>query len=104
MPFMDQVLERLAGKGWYFHNNYLGCNHICIAQKDQWKTTFIYLYGTFVFKTMLFRLCNSANTFWHCMMSIFNKMVEDTIETFKDDFSVASNSFDDFLAHLANAI
>ena len=41
MPFMDQMLDRLAGKGWIvFLDGYSGYNQISIAPKDQEKTTF----------------------------------------------------------------
>lgn len=41
MPFMDQMLDRLAGKEWYcFLDGYSGYNQISIAPKDQEKTTF----------------------------------------------------------------
>ena len=41
MPFMDQMLDRLTGKGWYyFLDGYLGYNHISIAPEDQDKTAF----------------------------------------------------------------
>lgn len=47
MPFMDQMLDRLAGKGWFcFLDGYSGYNQICIAPEDQEKTTFTYPYGT----------------------------------------------------------
>ena len=39
MPFIDQMLVRLFGKGWYyFLDGYLGYNQISIAQEDQEKT------------------------------------------------------------------
>ncbi|PHT98105.1 hypothetical protein BC332_32969 [Capsicum chinense] len=35
MPFMDQMLDRLARKGWfYFLDGYFGYNKICIAPED----------------------------------------------------------------------
>ena len=41
MPFMDQMLDRLAGKGWYcFLDGYSGYNQISIALEDQEKTTY----------------------------------------------------------------
>uniref|UniRef100_A0A3Q7FJN7 Reverse transcriptase domain-containing protein n=1 Tax=Solanum lycopersicum TaxID=4081 RepID=A0A3Q7FJN7_SOLLC len=73
MPFMDQMLDGLAGKGWCY-------NQISIALEDQQKTTFTCPYGTFAFKRMLFGLCNAPATSQRCMMSIFSYMVEDTIE------------------------
>ncbi|KAF3635485.1 hypothetical protein FXO37_25969 [Capsicum annuum] len=41
MSFMDQMPDRLAGKGWfYFLDSYSKYNQICIAPEDQEKTTF----------------------------------------------------------------
>lgn len=37
-------------------------------------------------------------------MLIFYGMVDDTIEVFMDKFYVAGESFNDYLAHLANAL
>ena len=86
-PFMDQMLDRLAQKGWYcFLDGYSGYNKISISPEDQEKTTFTCPYGTFAFKRMLFGLCNAPATFQRCMMSLFSDMVEDTIEVFMDDF------------------
>ena len=60
MPFMDQMLDRLAVKGWYyFLNVYSGYNQIYIAPEDQEKTNFTCPYGTFAFKRMSFGLCNA---------------------------------------------
>ena len=105
MPFMDQMLDRLAGRGWYyFLDGYSEYNQIFTAPEDQEKTTFTCPYGTFAFKRMPFDLCNAPATFQRCMMSIFSDMVEDTIEVFMDDFSVVGDSFEDCLAHLANVL
>ncbi|KAH9717547.1 hypothetical protein KPL71_021867 [Citrus sinensis] len=41
LPFIDQMLDRLAGKQYYcFLDEYLGYNQITIAPEDQEKTTF----------------------------------------------------------------
>uniref|UniRef100_A0A3Q7HLE8 Reverse transcriptase domain-containing protein n=1 Tax=Solanum lycopersicum TaxID=4081 RepID=A0A3Q7HLE8_SOLLC len=64
MPFMDQMLDRLARNGWYcFLDGYSGYNQISIATEDQEKTTFTCPYGTFAFKRMSFGLCNAPATF-----------------------------------------
>ena len=105
MPFMDKMLDRLAGKGWYcFLDGYSDCNQISIAPKDQEKTTFTCPYGTFSFKRMPFGLCNAPTTFQRCMMSIFSDMVEDTIEVLMDDFSVVGESFERCLSHLSEVL
>ncbi|KAI5335287.1 hypothetical protein L3X38_025420 [Prunus dulcis] len=44
MPFIDQMLERLAGHSYYcFLDGYSGYNQIVIAPEDQEKTTFTVL-------------------------------------------------------------
>ena len=51
MHFMDQMLDRLVGKRWYyFLDGYLGYNQISLASEDQEKATFTCPYGAFAFK------------------------------------------------------
>ncbi|XP_040369382.1 uncharacterized protein LOC121051265 [Rosa chinensis] len=102
LPFIDQMLERLAGHEYYcFLDGYSGYNQIPIAPEDQDKTTFTCPYGTFAYRRMPFGLCNAPATFQRCMISIFSDMVERFIEVFMDDFSVFGDSFDQCLHHLA---
>ena len=102
LPFIDQMLERLAGHSYYcFLDGYSGYNQIAIAQEDQEKTTFTCPFGTFAYKRMPFGLCNAPGTFQRCMVSIFSDYIEKIIEVFMDDFSVFGKSFDDCLDNLA---
>nr|GFA37317.1 hypothetical protein [Tanacetum cinerariifolium] len=58
LPFMDQMLKRLARNEYYcFIDGFSG-------------------------------LCNALGTFQRCMMAIFHDMIEQTMEVFMDDFSV----------------
>ncbi|KAJ9553266.1 hypothetical protein OSB04_017311 [Centaurea solstitialis] len=101
LPFIDQMLERLAGHEFYcFLDGYSGYNQIPIDPEDQNKTTFTCSYGTFAYRRMPFGLCNAPATFQRCMMAIFSDMVERSIEIFIDDFSVFGPSFDSCLANL----
>lgn len=87
LPFIDQMLERLANHAFYcFLDGYSGYNQIAIAPEDQEKTTFTCPYGTFAYRRMPFGLCNAPATFEHCMMSIFSDMVGNFIEVFMDVF------------------
>ncbi|GJW64594.1 reverse transcriptase domain-containing protein [Tanacetum coccineum] len=89
LPFMDQMLERLAGNQYYcFLDGFSGYFQIPIDPKDQEKTTFTCPYGTFAYRRMPFGLCNAPGTFQRCMMAIFHDMIEKTMEVFMDDFSV----------------
>ncbi|CAN6695149.1 unnamed protein product [Malus baccata var. baccata] len=101
LPFIDQMLERLAGHSFYcFLDGYSGYNQIVIAPDDQEKTTFTCPFGTFAYRRMPFGLCNAPATFQRCMVSIFSDFVEKIIEVFMDDFSVFGDSFDGCLENL----
>ncbi|GKF22406.1 reverse transcriptase domain-containing protein, partial [Tanacetum coccineum] len=101
LPFMDQMLERLAGNEYYcFLDGFSGYFQIPIDPRDQENTTFTYPYGTFAYRRMPFGLCNAPGTFQRCMLAIFHDMVEKTMEVFMDDFSVFGNSFENCLSHL----
>ena len=64
LPFMDQMIECLAGKSfYYFLDGCSGYNQIIINFKDQEKTTFICPFGTYAYRRMPFGLCNALITF-----------------------------------------
>nr|GEZ42183.1 reverse transcriptase domain-containing protein [Tanacetum cinerariifolium] len=88
LPFMDQMLERLAENDFYcFLDGFSSYFQIPINPPDQEKTTFTCPYGTFAYRRMPFGLCNAPMTFQRCMMAIFHDMIEKTMEVFMDDFS-----------------
>ncbi|GJY47524.1 reverse transcriptase domain-containing protein [Tanacetum coccineum] len=101
LPFMDQMLERLAGNEfYYFLDGFLGYFQIPIDPQDQEKTTFTCPYGTFAYRRMPFGLCNAPGTFQRCMMAIFHDMIKKTM----DDFSVFGDSFATCLSNLDNML
>nr|GEV56348.1 DNA-directed DNA polymerase [Tanacetum cinerariifolium] len=60
LPFMDQMLERLAGNEFYcFLDGVLGYFQIPIDPQNQEKTTFTCPYRTFAYRRMPFGLCNA---------------------------------------------
>ncbi|GJW51686.1 reverse transcriptase domain-containing protein [Tanacetum coccineum] len=101
LPFMDQMLERLAGNEYYcFLDGFSGYFQIPIDPHDQEKTTFTCPYGTFAYRRMPFGLCNAPGTFQRCMMAIFHDMIKKMMEVFMDDFSVFGNSFENCLSRV----
>ncbi|GKE35097.1 reverse transcriptase domain-containing protein [Tanacetum coccineum] len=101
LPFMDQMLERLAGNEYYcFLDGFSGYFQIPIDPHDQEKNTFTCPYGTFTYLCMPFGLCNVSGTFQRCMMAIFHDMIEKTMEVFMDDFLVFGNSFGNGLSRV----
>jgi hypothetical protein len=61
LPFIDQMVERLAGHEYYcFLDGYSGYNQV---PEDQEKMTFTCPFGTFAYRRMPFGLCNAPATF-----------------------------------------
>jgi len=101
LPFMDQMLERLAGQAFYcFLDGYSGYNQIAVDPEDQEKTAFTCPFVVFAYRKMPFGLCNALATFQRCMLAIFSDLVEKCIEVFMDDLSVFGASFDQCLENL----
>jgi hypothetical protein len=101
LPFIDQVLERVAGHSFYcFLDGYSRYYQIEIDSEDQDNTTFTCPFGTYAFRHMPFGLCNAPTTFQRCMMSIFSDMVGE----FMDDLSVFGDSFDGCLENLGKVL
>nr|GEX28188.1 reverse transcriptase domain-containing protein [Tanacetum cinerariifolium] len=60
LPFMDQMLKRLAGNKYYcFLDGFSGYFQIPIDPKDKEKTTFTCPYRTFAYCCVPFGLCNA---------------------------------------------
>nr|GEX32268.1 reverse transcriptase domain-containing protein [Tanacetum cinerariifolium] len=76
LPFMDQMLERLARNEFYdFLDRFSGYFQIPIDPQDQEKTTFTCLYGTYAYRRMPFGLCNDPDTFQR--YSLLEKLIND---------------------------
>nr|GEV94464.1 reverse transcriptase domain-containing protein [Tanacetum cinerariifolium] len=83
LPFIDQMLERLAENQYYcFLDGFFAYFQIPIDLKDHEKTTFACPYGTFSYRHMPFGLCNApgANSFQACLSHLEKmlKRCEDT--------------------------
>ncbi|GJZ56270.1 reverse transcriptase domain-containing protein [Tanacetum coccineum] len=101
LPFMDQMLERLAGnKYFYFLDGFSGYFQIPIDPMDQEKTTFTCPFRTYAYRRITFGLCNAPATFQRCMLAIFHDMIEESVKVFMDDFSVFGDSFNKCLKNL----
>ncbi|RDX65193.1 Retrovirus-related Pol polyprotein from transposon 17.6, partial [Mucuna pruriens] len=105
LPFIDQVLEKLARKSHYcFLDGFSRYMQIHIAPKDQHKMTFTCPFGTFAYTRMSFGLCNAPSMFQHCMTSIFSDLLQDCMEVFMDNFTMYTDSFDACLENLSKVL
>nr|GEZ73630.1 hypothetical protein [Tanacetum cinerariifolium] len=81
LPFIDQMLERLAENKYYcFLDGFSGYVQIPVNPKGHEKTTFICPYRTFAYRRMPFGLCNAPGTFQSCLSHLERmlKRCEDT--------------------------
>ena len=104
LPFIDQVLDTLAGKQFFFLDGFSRYNEIRIAPEDQNKTTFPCPWGTFAYNVLPFGLCNALVTFQHAILSIFSNLVNDCEEVYMNDFVVHRNTFDEAKNNLGKVL
>jgi hypothetical protein len=100
LPFIDEMLERLANHSFCCLDGYSGYHQISIHLDDQSKTTFICPYGIFAYMRMSFGLCNALASFQRCTMPTFSDLIEKVMEVFMDDFSIYGRTFEGCLANL----
>jgi hypothetical protein len=100
LPFIDEMLERLANHSFCYLDGYSDYHQILIHPDDQSKTTFTCPYGTFASRRMSFGLCNAPASFQRCMMVIFSDLIKKVMEVFMDDFSIYGKTSEDCLANL----
>jgi len=103
LPFIDQVLDTLAGKKYFFFlDEFSRYNQIQIALEDQDKTTFTFPWGTFSYRVLPFGLCNASSTFQKVVLAIF--VVLECVEIYVDDFSMFGDSFQEALKKLEKVL
>nr|GEX06367.1 DNA-directed DNA polymerase [Tanacetum cinerariifolium] len=89
LPFLDQMLERLARNEFYcFLDGFSGYSQIPIDPQDQEKTTFTCPYGTFAYRRMPFGLCNAPGTFQREGIVLGPKISKSGIEVDRAKFDV----------------
>ena len=105
LPFIDQVLDTLAGKKFFsFLDGFSGYNQIQIDPEDQDKTTFTCPWGTFSYRVLPFGLCNAPATFQRVVLSIFAYLINDGLEVYMDDFTPYGDDFDPALDTLEKVL
>nr|GEV71476.1 reverse transcriptase domain-containing protein [Tanacetum cinerariifolium] len=89
LPFMDQMLERLARNEFYcFLDGFSRYFQIPIDPQDQEKTTFTCPFGTFAYRRMPFGLCNAPGTFQRERIVLGHKILKSGIEVDREKADV----------------
>lgn len=103
LPFIDQVLDTLAGKKYFsFLDGFSGYNQIQVAPKDQDKTTFTCPWGTYAYWVLPFGLFDAPTTFQRAVLGIFPDLIHDCVEVYMDNLTVYGNTFEEALEKLEN--
>jgi hypothetical protein len=76
LPCIDQIVDSTAGcELLSFLDAYSGYHQIKTKESDQLATSFITLFGTYCYVTMLFGLKNMGATYQHCMLRVFGDLI-----------------------------
>jgi hypothetical protein len=105
LPFIDQVLDTLSGKKYFsFLDGFNGYNQIQIAPKDQEKTTFTCLWGTYSYRVLPFGLYNALATFQRVVLAIFSDLTNDCVEVYMYEFTIHGEDFQEALTSLEKVL
>jgi hypothetical protein len=86
-PFIDQIIDECMGfQAFSFMDIFSGYNQIQIKPKDQQKMTFIFPWGTFMYRMMPFGLKNAGATFQRTMSFSFHDL-KHIVEAYLDDLA-----------------
>ena len=65
---------------------------VCIAEGNEWKTTFRTHYGAFEWSVMPFRLTNAPAAFQRFMNDMFSDLLDVCVVVYLDDILIYSNN------------
>lgn len=98
--FIDQIIDNFVGsKIFFFMDGFFGYNQIQIKPKKQHKPSFIFPWGTFAYKKMLFGLKNVGATFQWAMSYAFHD-IKKIVQAYLDDLAAHSKKMAKHHAHL----
>jgi hypothetical protein len=76
LPHIDQIVDSTAGfELLSFLDAYFGYHQIKMKESNQLATSFITLFGTYCYVTILFGLKNTRATYQRCMLRVFRDLI-----------------------------
>ena len=89
-PFIDQIIDDCAGcEIFSFMDGFSGYNQINIHPEDQHKMAFIYPWGIFSYRKILFGLRNAGENFQRAMDYAFND-IKHIVQHYLEDLPMHS--------------
>jgi len=105
LPLIPELLDWL-GKARFFSKIDLrnAYNQICIAEGNEWKTTFRTRYGLFEYRVMPFSLTNAPAMFQHLVNTTFSDMVDQFVVAYLDDILIYSETEEEHMGHIQKVL
>jgi len=77
---------------------------VCIAEGDEWKTTFYTHYGAFEWSVMPFGLTNAPAAFQHFMNDVFSDLLDVCVVVYLDDILIYSDNITQHWSHVKEVL
>jgi len=77
---------------------------VCIADSDEWKTTFRTRYGSFEWSVMPFGLTNAPVVFQRFINNIFSDLLDICVVIYLDDILIYSNNMSEHHQHVKEVL
>jgi hypothetical protein len=101
LPLMQNTLMNLSRAKWFTKLDIRGAyNLICMAEGEEWKTTFHTWYGLFEFLVMPFGLTNAPATFQKFINDVLAPYLDRFCTAYLDDTLIYSDTFEEHQEHV----
>ena len=98
---IDQLVDATSGFSLIsFMDAFSRYNQICMAEKDEEKTTFIANWAIYCYKVMPFSLKNARATYQRLVNKIFSGQLRRNMEAYVDDMLVKSKTIPQHISNL----
>ena len=105
LPCTSDLLEAPSGAKIYTKLDLQHAYHlVCIADRDEWKTSFCTCYGSFEWLVMPFGLTNTPAVFQRFVNSIFANMLDMCIMIYLDDILIYSSDLVSYRKHVQDVL
>ena len=105
LPLIPDLLNRLRAAHLFMKIDLRSAyNLVCIAEGDEWKTTFQTHYGSYKFQVMHYGLTNTPASFQHFMNDVFKDLLDVCIVVYLDDILIYSENPADHTTHIIEVL
>jgi len=105
LPLISDLLDSPRKARIYTKINLRHAYHlVCIAEGNEWKTTFRTRYGAFEWSVMLFGLTNAPAAFQRFMNDVFSDLLDMCVVVYLDNILIYSNDITQHWSHVKEVL